>query len=92
MPLPQLLGAATKCLSGAPAHSSSVPAVYRLAQQLLRPGSKCREGDRGASAARGFSSRSYPVVDHEYDAIVVGAGGAGLRAAVGLSELGFKTA
>lgn len=34
----------------------------------------------------------YKVIDHEYDAVVVGAGGAGLRAAFGLSELGFKTA
>lgn len=34
----------------------------------------------------------YTVIDHEYDAIVVGAGGAGLRAAFGLSELGYKTA
>jgi len=42
--------------------------------------------------SRAFSSKSYPVIDHEYDAIVVGAGGAGLRAAVGLSELGFKAA
>jgi succinate dehydrogenase (ubiquinone) flavoprotein subunit len=42
---------------------------------------------------RGFASKSsYPVIDHQYDAIVVGAGGAGLRASVGLSELGFKTA
>ena len=32
------------------------------------------------------------MIDHEYDAIVVGAGGAGLRAAFGLSEAGFKTA
>jgi succinate dehydrogenase (ubiquinone) flavoprotein subunit len=31
-------------------------------------------------------------VDHEYDAVVVGAGGAGLRAAMGCAELGFKTA
>jgi len=31
-------------------------------------------------------------VDHEYDAVVVGAGGAGLRAGMGLSEHGFKTA
>jgi succinate dehydrogenase/fumarate reductase flavoprotein subunit len=31
-------------------------------------------------------------VDHEYDALVVGAGGAGLRAAIGLSEHGYKTA
>lgn len=34
----------------------------------------------------------YPVIDHEYDAIVVGAGGAGLRAAFGLAEAGFNTA
>ena len=35
---------------------------------------------------------SYSVVDHTYDAVVVGAGGAGLRAAFGLVESGFKTA
>lgn len=34
----------------------------------------------------------YTVFDHEYDAIVVGAGGAGLRAAFGLVDNGFKTA
>uniref|UniRef100_A0A6Q2YKL7 Succinate dehydrogenase [ubiquinone] flavoprotein subunit, mitochondrial n=1 Tax=Esox lucius TaxID=8010 RepID=A0A6Q2YKL7_ESOLU len=34
----------------------------------------------------------YPVVDHHFDAVVVGAGGAGLRAAFGLSEAGFNTA
>ncbi|XP_014223391.1 succinate dehydrogenase [ubiquinone] flavoprotein subunit, mitochondrial [Trichogramma pretiosum] len=37
-------------------------------------------------------STNYPVVDHTYDAVVVGAGGAGLRAAYGLVEEGFKTA
>lgn len=31
-------------------------------------------------------------VDHEYDAVIVGAGGAGLRAAMGCAEQGFKTA
>ena len=35
---------------------------------------------------------NYQIIDHEYDAIVVGAGGSGLRAAVGLSEAGLKTA
>ena len=34
----------------------------------------------------------YTVVDHTYDAVVVGAGGSGLRAAMGLSEAGFQTA
>ncbi|CCH58788.1 hypothetical protein TBLA_0A10080 [Henningerozyma blattae CBS 6284] len=34
----------------------------------------------------------YNIVDHEYDCVVVGAGGAGLRAAFGLAEAGFKTA
>ena len=35
---------------------------------------------------------AYKIIDHEYDVLVVGAGGAGLRAAVGLSESGLKTA
>ena len=35
---------------------------------------------------------NYTVIDHTYDALVVGAGGAGLRAAFGLAEAGFKTA
>ncbi|KNC83912.1 succinate dehydrogenase [ubiquinone] flavoprotein subunit, mitochondrial [Sphaeroforma arctica JP610] len=34
----------------------------------------------------------YPVIDHTFDAVVVGAGGAGLRAAFGLAEHGLKTA
>ena len=29
---------------------------------------------------------AYKIIDHEYDVIVLGAGGSGLRAAVGLSE------
>ena len=34
----------------------------------------------------------YTVVDHTYDAVVVGAGGAGLRAAFGLAIKGYRTA
>ena len=34
----------------------------------------------------------YEIHDHEFDAIVVGAGGAGLRAAFGLAEANFKVA
>jgi len=35
---------------------------------------------------------SYPLVDHQFDVIVVGAGGAGLRATMGLAEAGLATA
>ncbi|KAK3329419.1 succinate flavoprotein subunit [Apodospora peruviana] len=45
-----------------------------------------------AKEASPFLSNKYPVIDHEYDALVVGAGGAGLRAAFGLAEAGFNTA
>ena len=34
----------------------------------------------------------YPFVDHTYDVVVVGAGGAGLRATMGLAEAGLSTA
>lgn len=45
-------------------------------------------------SGRAFSSQksAYTIVDHTYDAVVVGAGGAGLRAALGLTELGYRTA
>ncbi len=35
---------------------------------------------------------SYEIVDHTYDVVVVGAGGSGLRAALGCAEAGLKTA
>ena len=35
---------------------------------------------------------AYTIVDHAYDVIVVGAGGAGLRATLGLAEAGLSTA
>ena len=35
---------------------------------------------------------AYKIINHEYDVVVLGAGGSGLRAAVGLSEAGLKTA
>ena len=37
-------------------------------------------------------SQAYPVVDHTYDVVVVGAGGAGLRATMGMAAGGLKTA
>ena len=35
---------------------------------------------------------TYKIIEHKYDVVVLGAGGSGLRAAVGLSEAGLKTA
>jgi succinate dehydrogenase / fumarate reductase flavoprotein subunit len=35
---------------------------------------------------------AYKIIDHTYDAVVVGAGGAGLRATMGIAESGLKTA
>jgi succinate dehydrogenase / fumarate reductase flavoprotein subunit len=35
---------------------------------------------------------AYPITEHLYDVVVVGAGGAGLRAVVGMAEKGLKTA
>ena len=37
-------------------------------------------------------SSAYPIVEHEYDVVVVGAGGAGLRATLGLAAQGLATA
>ena len=42
-----------------------------------------------ASAAR---QAAFTIIDHTYDVVVVGAGGAGLRAAMGTASEGFKTA
>jgi succinate dehydrogenase / fumarate reductase, flavoprotein subunit len=43
-------------------------------------------------AAPGINGKAYPIVDHDFDVVVVGAGGAGLRAIVGCSEAGLRTA
>jgi succinate dehydrogenase / fumarate reductase flavoprotein subunit len=37
-------------------------------------------------------SGAYEIIDHSYDVVVVGAGGAGLRATLGLAEAGLSTA
>ena len=39
-----------------------------------------------------MAGAAYPITDHTYDVVVVGAGGAGLRATVGLATAGLKTA
>ena len=44
------------------------------------------------AAAPGVNGKAYPIEDHTFDVVVVGAGGAGLRATVGCSEAGLRTA
>jgi succinate dehydrogenase / fumarate reductase flavoprotein subunit len=43
-------------------------------------------------AAPSIVGSAYDITDHTYDVVVVGAGGAGLRAVVGCSEAGLRTA
>uniref|UniRef100_A0A8C1MIX0 Succinate dehydrogenase [ubiquinone] flavoprotein subunit, mitochondrial n=1 Tax=Cyprinus carpio TaxID=7962 RepID=A0A8C1MIX0_CYPCA len=66
-----------------------MPAVCQASNRKLHFSVYGKKGD--AKVSDGISTQ-YPVVDHEFDAVVVGAGGAGLRAAFGLSEAGFNTA
>ncbi|MEO3997035.1 succinate dehydrogenase flavoprotein subunit [Mesorhizobium sp. CAU 1732] len=48
--------------------------------------------DTRNNASRPASSGAYQYVDHKFDVVVVGAGGAGLRATLGMAEQGLKTA
>jgi len=44
----------------------------------------------GAGPAQ--NGKAYPITDHTYDVVIVGAGGAGLRAVVGCAQAGLRTA
>jgi succinate dehydrogenase / fumarate reductase, flavoprotein subunit len=39
-----------------------------------------------------LNGKAYPLTDHVYDVVIVGAGGAGLRATLGCAQAGLKTA
>ena len=96
----QALRAASRWLtaSSAPAASASTPSTTAAAAAAATAclGGPLRRDASTASTAAAPPVRSVvagtPVTDHFYDAIVVGAGGAGLRATVGLCEAGLKTA
>uniref|UniRef100_A0A646QGE8 Succinate dehydrogenase [ubiquinone] flavoprotein subunit, mitochondrial n=1 Tax=Hemiscolopendra marginata TaxID=943146 RepID=A0A646QGE8_9MYRI len=83
--LPAILPLASQCLS----RTSTTTRVLANNRSL-----HFNTGDRSSEtgAVRGQLSKDYPLIDHTFDAVVVGAGGAGLRAAFGLVEEGFKTA
>src|SRR5215831_10316749 len=46
----------------------------------------------GNGKAPAINGDAYRIVDHTYDVVVVGAGGAGLRATFGMAEKGLRTA
>ena len=50
------------------------------------------DGKANGAAAPAVNGQAYSVVDHTYDVVVVGAGGAGLRATLGAAEAGLSTA
>jgi len=43
-------------------------------------------------ASPAVNGKAYPITDHTFDVVVVGAGGSGLRAAVGMAQAGLRTA
>jgi succinate dehydrogenase / fumarate reductase flavoprotein subunit len=49
-------------------------------------------GAANGVAKPGVNGRAYPITEHVYDVVVVGAGGAGLRATLGCAQAGLKTA
>ncbi|KAH8833829.1 succinate dehydrogenase [Flagelloscypha sp. PMI_526] len=71
------------------AHSRRSFHSSRAVQRIISPSGSLKAQEVDSSS---WSSGKYPLIEHEYDAIVVGAGGAGLRAAFGLAEAGFNTA
>ena len=55
-------------------------------------GQKGNGAEQAAAASPAVNGKAYPIHDHAYDVVVVGAGGAGLRATLGCAEAGLKTA
>ncbi len=47
---------------------------------------------QNGAAKPAFNGSAYPITDHTFDVVVVGAGGAGLRATVGCAQAGLRTA
>ncbi|KAF2103621.1 succinate dehydrogenase [Rhizodiscina lignyota] len=82
----------TDKLTLARAIPSKVPAARQPLRCCARFNSSYTQSRRASTSTRLSDAIGIPVVDHRYDALVVGAGGAGLRAAVGLTEAGLNTA
>src|SRR5271166_3408875 len=71
--------------------SSALPACCALAS-LLPESSPCSAWRSAVRADRPAMPPAYKITDHSYDVVVVGAGGAGLRATLGTTIEGLRTA
>src|SRR6201987_3940268 len=56
------------------------------------PKANSKTNGKNGAAAPHVNGRAYNLTDHTFDVVVVGAGGAGLRATLGCTEAGLKTA
>ena len=54
--------------------------------------SNASNGGQPHRSAPSQNGKAYEFVDHEFDVVVVGAGGSGLRATLGMAEQGLRTA
>ncbi|PWN97013.1 succinate dehydrogenase [Tilletiopsis washingtonensis] len=90
MLFPRLTRAAlptSSAVAAAPALRRSLHASRAVAKIVASQPLRAKEAAQPHDAVKG-----YPIIEHEYDAVVVGAGGSGLRAAFGLAEGGLNTA
>src|SRR5271165_3147362 len=65
--------------------------AHRLHLRLQRDIAMATNGS-SAKSAPALGGKAYPISDHTFDVVIVGAGGAGLRASVGCAQAGLKTA
>ena len=70
---------------------SAVYAFDRPRAARLRKMTMAMNGKANGTAPA-QNGKAYPITDHAFDVVVVGAGGAGLRATVGCARAGLKTA
>src|ERR1051325_518172 len=66
--------------------------LLRHPETVVRSLTMAGNGQDAPQGVPKVNGRAYPIEDHTYDVVVVGAGGSGLRAVVGCSEAGLRTA
>ncbi|GAM36168.1 succinate dehydrogenase subunit [Talaromyces pinophilus] len=78
--------------------SPGLRVLQRISNTIIRASGQRHARNLGSSSVRAYANITSAsinrtnVIDHQYDALVVGAGGAGLRAALGLAQSGLETA